>query len=373
MGVTISGSVGQGGTNNRVDVQVVQALLNRAMKAGLTADGRCGPLTVSAIKAFQKGFMANPDGRVDAGRTTWKNLAGAKEAAGAATQPVPKNLRNEVIASTIDDLPETAGAGIVLCDKTGHREEVRGGPRRKWVYIGDTAMRVIDLEPPEKAVPTFWDRWGDSVLNCGSAVATGAATGAVIYLSGGTATPGVAFFALNSAALCGMSLGKAVENDVWQEFQQQGLDQAGVNSYKVWLATETLMSLGDFFNGLSGAVGFLRKWKEAGKLDKLRQAVTGKKATRKQLLQFIRDIEPKFNPENLKGPGFFSKKKLVVAGQQILTKNHFTSLAVDKTAKVVEAVGNALTLAGGPGLWLDSAPRAAAIWVVEYQDRPETE
>lgn len=369
MGVTISASVGQGGVNKRIDVQVVQALLNRATRAGLALDGRCSPVTVAAIKAFQKGFMPNPDGRIDVDRTSWKNLIAAKEATGATNQPVPKNLRNETIIEVIDDLPETRGAGIVLCDKSGTREEIRGGPRRKWVYIGDAVMRVVDVQPPAKELPTFWERWGDSVLNCGSA----AATGAVIYFSGGTTTPLVGAFALNSAALCGMSVGKAIEYDVWQEFQKEGMDQAGVNAYKVWLTTETLMSLADFCNGLKGAVGFLRGWKEAGKLEKLRKAVAGKKPTRKQLLQLIKEIDPSFNPENLKGPGFFSKRKLLIAGQEILSENKFTSLAKDKALKLVDAIGNALTLAGTKSLWFDNIPRTASVWVVEFQDHPEAE
>ena len=35
------------------------------------------------------------------------------------------------------------------------------------------------------------------------------------------------------------------------------MDQTDINEYKIWLTTETLMSLADFGNGHKGAVGLL--------------------------------------------------------------------------------------------------------------------
>ncbi|MBG9447256.1 peptidoglycan-binding domain-containing protein [Cytobacillus firmus] len=67
--VALSGSVGQGGTNNTADVQAVQLLLNdwRANNGRelISMDGLIGPLTISAIKDFQKSVTGISDGRVD--------------------------------------------------------------------------------------------------------------------------------------------------------------------------------------------------------------------------------------------------------------------------------------------------------------------
>jgi peptidoglycan hydrolase-like protein with peptidoglycan-binding domain len=72
----ISGSVGRGGVNRSSDVITVQTLLNSNAGAGLKADGGCGPKTLQAILNFQKGFLPNPDGRIDPGGTSWRRLKG---------------------------------------------------------------------------------------------------------------------------------------------------------------------------------------------------------------------------------------------------------------------------------------------------------
>jgi hypothetical protein len=73
----LGGSVGAGGKNNPDDVRAVQAAL------GIDVDGKCGPGTIGAIKAFQKSIgMGNPDGRVDVGGATSRALAG-----GGGSQP----------------------------------------------------------------------------------------------------------------------------------------------------------------------------------------------------------------------------------------------------------------------------------------------
>lgn len=76
MAASISASVGAGGTNSPRDVRLVQDLLNRNTGGRLAVDGVCGPLTTDAIRGFQKGFLARPDGRVDPSGLTWRHLSG---------------------------------------------------------------------------------------------------------------------------------------------------------------------------------------------------------------------------------------------------------------------------------------------------------
>lgn len=74
----ISASVGQFPSINKSnDVLKVQRHLNQA-GAGLKEDGNCGSKTVAAIKDYQRNFLSNPDGRVDPGGSTWKNLIDSK-------------------------------------------------------------------------------------------------------------------------------------------------------------------------------------------------------------------------------------------------------------------------------------------------------
>src|SRR5687767_3711976 len=71
---SIRASVGAGGVNNEADVKVVQQLLtdNKAF-LGLV-NGKCGDDTIAAIKAFQRSFTPNPDGRVDPQGNTLRRL-----------------------------------------------------------------------------------------------------------------------------------------------------------------------------------------------------------------------------------------------------------------------------------------------------------
>jgi len=77
MAKKISGSVGKGGKNARVDTAKVQSLLNRHVKtlqplAALKVDGLSGNKTEGAITSFQKRVVKLnlPDGRVDPGGKT---------------------------------------------------------------------------------------------------------------------------------------------------------------------------------------------------------------------------------------------------------------------------------------------------------------
>jgi hypothetical protein len=78
----ISASVGQGGTNRRKDVLIVQNLLNQHIGslpsiAALRVDGVVGQRTIDAIKAFQRTVvhLLSPDGRVDPNGRTMAALA----------------------------------------------------------------------------------------------------------------------------------------------------------------------------------------------------------------------------------------------------------------------------------------------------------
>ena len=72
----ISDSVGQGGKNLPDDVQQVQTSLNRH-GAKVDVDGKAGPKTVQAIKAFQQQNGIPPDGLVEVGKRTAKALGGS--------------------------------------------------------------------------------------------------------------------------------------------------------------------------------------------------------------------------------------------------------------------------------------------------------
>ena len=81
-------SVGQEGTNRRADVLRIQDLLNLARQRLITAgisfgrfnrlveDGIIGPVTIGAIKIFQRDIVgfSKPDGRIDAGGKTLRVL-----------------------------------------------------------------------------------------------------------------------------------------------------------------------------------------------------------------------------------------------------------------------------------------------------------
>jgi peptidoglycan hydrolase-like protein with peptidoglycan-binding domain len=74
----IKASVGEAGTNNGPDVKCVQLLLNNWLAGHamlpLAIDGRCGPLTIGAMKRFQATFLPVPDGRADVNGPTIRRL-----------------------------------------------------------------------------------------------------------------------------------------------------------------------------------------------------------------------------------------------------------------------------------------------------------
>lgn len=72
--LTIEGSVGEGGRNRPEDVERVQQLLADGGVNPGAIDGVVGAKTIAAIRKFQSAFLANPDGRVDPGGRTWREL-----------------------------------------------------------------------------------------------------------------------------------------------------------------------------------------------------------------------------------------------------------------------------------------------------------
>ena len=84
----ISASVGAAGRNLRHDVVTVQQLLKQRGKDPGPVDGLCGARTVHAIVAFQQGFLARPDGRVDPNGTTWRHLTQASSPPAPHAPPV---------------------------------------------------------------------------------------------------------------------------------------------------------------------------------------------------------------------------------------------------------------------------------------------
>jgi hypothetical protein len=78
--ISLSGSVGKGGSNLRSDVLKIQAALNTINPADggpvpkLVVDGICGPLTIGAIGRFQQRVLTRIDSRIDVNGPTLKAL-----------------------------------------------------------------------------------------------------------------------------------------------------------------------------------------------------------------------------------------------------------------------------------------------------------
>lgn len=124
--VSIGGSVGETGANQRGDVTAVQQRLRAHGAPGLKVDGMAGPRTVAAIRAFQSGRlrMVRPDGRVDPGGRTWRALAGN----GAATPPrraAPVGGRQPPVAAQSGTTRAAAQAGDLSGSAWWHANQAR--------------------------------------------------------------------------------------------------------------------------------------------------------------------------------------------------------------------------------------------------------
>jgi hypothetical protein len=79
----ISGSVGDSGGQNRPeDVRTVYALFNKLLGNPLTAGDQVSEDLIAAIREFQQGFLSRPDGRIDVGGRTWRELLAATDDSG---------------------------------------------------------------------------------------------------------------------------------------------------------------------------------------------------------------------------------------------------------------------------------------------------
>jgi len=98
MARNILASVGLGGANRVDDVVTVQSMLNCVPTGNggpvppLDTDGKCGPLTVGAIRKFQFAQFSSSDGRVDVGQRTIERLQSFDTGPGQGPAPVPGGI-----------------------------------------------------------------------------------------------------------------------------------------------------------------------------------------------------------------------------------------------------------------------------------------
>ncbi|MCI5157914.1 MAG: hypothetical protein D3906_05635, partial [Candidatus Electrothrix sp. AUS1_2] len=105
MPVSINGSVGDSGGQNRPeDVRTVYALFNKILSTQLAVGDECSAELIAAIRDFQSAFMSRPDGRIDAGGRTWRELIAA------AANPNPGGGGTEVPAESGGEI-NVGGAG----------------------------------------------------------------------------------------------------------------------------------------------------------------------------------------------------------------------------------------------------------------------
>jgi peptidoglycan hydrolase-like protein with peptidoglycan-binding domain len=122
-GHMITASVGTGGENREADVGVVQSALQQHGFSPGSIDRKIGPITTSAIRRFQRGFMRHPDGLVEVGRTTEQHLmsnsppprereGGAREGGGRAGAELEGEIGGSVAESVGEEVAEeTSNAG----------------------------------------------------------------------------------------------------------------------------------------------------------------------------------------------------------------------------------------------------------------------
>jgi peptidoglycan hydrolase-like protein with peptidoglycan-binding domain len=148
--IFISASVGARGRNAPDDVRTIQSQLNALMPPGRTrlmVDGRCGPLTIDAIRTFQKVVcgMQWPDGLVDPDKRTiaamsdptsartWAGLGPAVASAETpaavgggregtpATEP-PSRARVDAVKAAIDAAKATIASPQIPINKAPEKD-----------------------------------------------------------------------------------------------------------------------------------------------------------------------------------------------------------------------------------------------------------
>jgi peptidoglycan/xylan/chitin deacetylase (PgdA/CDA1 family) len=107
MPVSITASVGERGENRPDDVRQIFLLLNKKRTQPLVVSDQCSIELIQAIKEFQKDFLTNPDGRIDVGGRTWKELTASNEVQGNEKKvllsfddgPLPEDALNSILAT----------------------------------------------------------------------------------------------------------------------------------------------------------------------------------------------------------------------------------------------------------------------------------
>ncbi|RWX46789.1 hypothetical protein H206_01804 [Candidatus Electrothrix aarhusensis] len=83
MPISISGSVGDSGGQNRPeDVRTVYALFNKMLSNPLAISDQVSNELIQVIMAFQSSFLSRPDGRIDVGGRTWRELIAVTDDSG---------------------------------------------------------------------------------------------------------------------------------------------------------------------------------------------------------------------------------------------------------------------------------------------------
>lgn len=117
----LSGSVGQGGANRREDVRIVQGLLNRENLSPLVkleVDGVCGGATIEAIRHFQTRSLGvqSPDGRVDPGGRTLRQLNIGSPDRGSGSSPETRRADRSLRAERVDPRVQETGVTTRVID-----------------------------------------------------------------------------------------------------------------------------------------------------------------------------------------------------------------------------------------------------------------
>jgi peptidoglycan L-alanyl-D-glutamate endopeptidase CwlK len=75
LGIRLTASVGRNGENRKPDTRKIQKALNEVYpEPPLKVDGDCGSKAIRRIERLQRGFMARPNGLIDASGRTLKRL-----------------------------------------------------------------------------------------------------------------------------------------------------------------------------------------------------------------------------------------------------------------------------------------------------------
>lgn len=155
----ISASVGSGGSNVAADVALVQNLLiARGFTSIASANGVCDATTITAIKAYQAGFLRAPDGRVDPGGTTWSHLSATYTVPGTPTpggglrrlvpKPAPGSINQGLVAASNADMLAAFGQPLTAQNYTSQCQ-MPTNPTLRHNLVTDTVgpFKVTGLLP----------------------------------------------------------------------------------------------------------------------------------------------------------------------------------------------------------------------------------